>query len=143
MTNTPLLIDAEDVIGDYLRNHPDVSALTEQVMGIPPGDSQTPWVVVTQLDVADLGHGLEHLTEHMIQFDCFAGKQATTEYRAQAEANELAYTVRAALKDLQGQTLSGAVVTSVVFTGMIRLPDTTFEPARQCVHLTADITMHR
>lgn len=143
MTNTPLIIDAEDVVGDYLRTHPDVLEITDDVVGQPLGDSQDPWVVVTQLDVVDRGHYLEHLMEYMIQFECFAGARSTKAHSAQAEVNLLGRTVRAALKDMEGQNLDGCTVHRVAFLDDQRFPDTTFEPARQRRILTADITLHR
>jgi hypothetical protein len=98
-------------------------------------------VRVTQLDGADVSN-VEHLIDYLVQFDCYAGKDAMDDHVGQAEASLLARTVRAVLKAAKGQTIGGAVISSVRFQGMPRIPDPDFEPARERYVLTATIHMH-
>lgn len=138
----PTIIDSEKVIGAYLRDHPYLTALDARVAPRTPSSQVKPWVRVTQLDATDVG-GVERLIDYLIQFDCYAGKAAMDEFGGQAEASLLARSVRAALKDARGQILDEeAVVTSVRFEGMPRIPDADFEPARERYVLTAAIHMH-
>ena len=137
-----LLPDAEALLGDLLRNHPDIQALDARVAGRTPNDAALPWVRVTQLDASDVG-GVEHLIDYLVQFDCYAGSEAMKAHVGQSEASDLARTVRAVLKGAQGTVQAGTAVAHVGFTGMARIPDTDFEPARERFVLTASIHAHR
>lgn len=136
-----IIPDAEAIIGDYLRGHADLQALDARVAPRTPSSQTLPWVRVTQLDGRDVTD-VEHLIDHLMQFDCYAGKDAMDDHAGQAEASLLARTVRAVLKAAKGQTLDGAVVTSVSFQGMPRIPDPDFEPARERFILIATIHLH-
>jgi hypothetical protein len=133
--------DVEAVIGDYLRGHADIQALDARIAGRTPSSQRLPWVRVTQLDGTDVS-GVEHLIDFLVQFDCYAGKDAMDDHVGQAEASLLARTVRAVLKAAKGHTLGGAVITNVRFQGMPRIPDPDFEPARERFVLTAEIHLH-
>lgn len=133
-----MIPDAEMVLGDYLRTHPDVEALEARVAGKTPTTFTLPWVRVTQLDAIDKT-GNEHLIDFLVQFDCYAG---SVEDGAQGEASLLRRTVRAALKAAQGQTLDGVVISDVTVTGDVHLPDTTLEPARERYVLSVTVHAH-
>lgn len=134
---------ADALLATYLDEHADITALDARVAGATPLTLTRPWVRVTQLDASDdRVSGIEHLIDYLVQFDCYAGQEATTNHVAQSEASNLARTVRVLLKRLQGTTLSGAVISSVRFTGHLRAPDTTLEEARERYILTASIHMH-
>jgi hypothetical protein len=133
-----LIPDCEKLTSDYLRTHAEVSTLTSRIVGKTPSDTSDPWVRVTQLDASNQTLSRpEHLIEYLIQFDCYAGVDG-----GQPEAKTLASTVREALADMPGATYDGAVCTNARFTGMARIPDTDFEPARERVILDATIWMH-
>jgi hypothetical protein len=137
-----MIPDAERILGAYLDGHTDLIALGARVAGSTPPSHVDPWVRVVQLDALDRT-GVEHLIDYLMQFDCFAGDDATRAHAAQREASDLARTVRAALKAAQGQTLESVVICDVRFTGMLRNPDTAAaEPARERWVLTASISMH-
>lgn len=135
MTLTP---DAELVIGAYLRSHPDIQALGARVVATTPDDTSEPWVKVMQLNAPAVGDSrTDHLIAWMGQFDCYAGKTG-----GQAEASELTRIVRAALAAMPESSVDGAVVTGVRFVSCPRLPDESFEPARERYPLTATIYLH-
>lgn len=113
-----------------------------KVFGRPPGSSRVPWVRLTQIDVQDVGHQLEHLTDHLLQLDCYAGDDATVQEAGQATATDLARACRQALHDLQGTTYSSLHVSSVAFVGMGRVADTDMEPAQERVILRTEIRVH-
>lgn len=141
MTELQVIPDAEAILGDYLRDHADIQALDARVAGRTPSSQTLPWVRVTQLDATDVTD-VEHLLDHLLQFECYAGKDAMDNFVGQAEASLLGRTVRAVLRSAKGQTLGDAVVTHVSFQGMPRIPDPDFEPARERFILTATIHMH-
>lgn len=130
---------AEKIVSDFLRDHEAVVALGARVVSKPPPSRATPWVRVTKLDALnDRRSTPEHLIDFLLQFDCYASDD-----NGVPEASLLGRTVRAALHDdLPGTTLADAVVTSVRITGDTRLPDPSFEPARERVVLTAAIHIH-
>ncbi len=143
MTALPTIPLAEALVGDWLREHPDVVALDANVASKTPRSTVKPWVRVTQLDAADSPRGQhEHLIEYLLQLDCYAGKQATDDHIGPMQAASLAGAVRAVLKAQQGQQRDGVVVTSVRFVGHARLPDEAMEPARERVVLTVAVMMH-
>lgn len=135
--------DLEAIVGAHLRAHPDIVALNTRVAGRTPGSMTNSWVRVTQLDAADSRVSqVEHLIDFPLQLDCYAGSAAMDAHSGQTQASLLARTVRAVLKSMEGQSVGGVVVTRVRFNGMPRLPDTTFEPARERFVLTAEIMVH-
>jgi hypothetical protein len=132
--------DGEALVIGWLDGHDDVQALDAQIVSQTPDedDRAQPWVRVTQLDATPEANSRpEHLIEFMLQFDCYTG--ATN---LQEDASTLNRTVRAALKDLEGRTVDGAVVTCVRVTSNFRLPDTDLEAARERYVLTADVYAH-
>jgi hypothetical protein len=137
-----LLPNVEALIGDALREHPDITALGARVAGQTPSTITLPWIRITQLDMPDVGHNLEHLIAPMLQVECYAGKAATDAHAGQMEAWRLKATTRAILKALQATETDGVYVSKVVLLGDARLPDTTMEPARERYILTVEVTAH-
>lgn len=131
MTQIP---DCESIVSAYLQEQTG-----KRIVGTTPSDHALPWVRVTLLGAPNEANSpVEHLIAFMLQLDCYAGSEPA---EAQAEANDLARSVRAALADMKGSH-GGAVVSGVRFSGMIRLPDTAMEPARERYILTAHVWMH-
>lgn len=123
----------------YLNARDDVEA---EVVTDTPDDTGPSWVRVSQIDPKILTPNAdEHFGNYMIQFDCYAGKDAGKN-EGQEVADLLTRTVRAALKDMRNHTHTGAVVTDVDFTSCPRLPDGDFEPAMERYALTAEIFAH-
>lgn len=140
---SPAIPDAEALVAGWLRDDVSIEAMDARVASETPKTMQRPWIRVTQLDATDDARSsIEHLLTFMVQLDCYAGEIATTAHAAPAEASLLARRARAVLKDTCGQVLDGVVVSQVRFTGHLRLPDTTMEPARQRVIVTAEVTLH-
>lgn len=138
-----LIPDAEALVGGWLREHPDIASMGARVAGRTPSSMTGPWIRVTMLDATDRGSsGTEHLIEYPLQLDCFAGNTAMQAFNGQAEASLLARRARAILHGLQGTQDDGVVVTSVTFGGHFRSPDTTYEPARERVIVTAYVWLH-
>lgn len=142
MSSLPVILDAEQLVGDWLREHADIIALDARVAGNTPDTLTRPWIRVTQLDAPDEGAGLEHVIDYIVQCDCYAGSDAMRAFDGQATAKLLAATARAVLKATQGTTSDGAVISRVRFSSHLRAPDTTMEPAMQRVILTAELLMH-
>ena len=133
-----MLLDAESVVGAYLRDHADVAALRARVVPGTPPNTDAPWVRVTLIDPRNVTGSTEHeyLVDYQLQFDCYSGRSGD-----QALASRLVRTVRAALVAMRGGH-GDVVVSAVAFAGMHRLPDRDFEPEMQRYILTADIRMH-
>jgi hypothetical protein len=140
-TSSPPILDMERITGDYLRSDADVSALGARVSGQLPKTFTNPWIRVTQLDAANATANLrvEHLVSYLMQFDVYAGEEATN---AQAQASQLARTMRAALIDMQDTTIEGAVISGVEVRNDARLPDLDFSPPRERRVLTVEIWAH-
>jgi hypothetical protein len=135
-----LIPDGEKLVSGYLRTHDAIEALGARVAGTTPSSLSNPWLKVTQLDAVDAPNTpFEYLTDHLFQIDCYA---SNVKDGGQAEANLLARTTRAALKDLEAEMVDDIQVTQVRFVGMARIPDTDFEPARERVILSAEVRMH-
>jgi len=134
--------DMEKIVGDYLRADDDVTALGAKVTGRRLGTSTVPWVLVTQLDVRDVGHGLEHFTDHLLQLDCYAGKTATQNEDGAAVATDLGRTCRAVLHAMTRAADLDVTVAAVTFVGMARIPDTDLEPAMERVILSVELRVH-
>jgi hypothetical protein len=138
-----LLPDAEQVVGTYLREHPDLVALGANVAGRTPSSMARPWVRLTQLDAPKtVGSRPEHLIHFLLQLDAYAGDVAMRDHSGQAEASLLARTVRAALVAMPDETFDTVVVTDATVVSMPRIPDTTSEPARERYVITAIVRMH-
>ena len=138
---TPQILDLEMITGDCLRANADVTALDARVAGQLPKTFTKPWVRVTQIDAANATDNLrvEHLVSYLLQYDCYAGAETDN---AQAQASALGRTVRAALIDLQDQTLDGAVITGAAVRNDARLDDLDFDPPRSRRVLTVEIWAH-
>lgn len=134
-----MIPDGEAVIRAYLAAHVDVAALVgEEIVPETPEDTSTPWVRFQQLDALKVSASSEeHLTEFLIQFDCYASAA-----NDQAQASLIARTVRDALQQMRGGVHSGVHVTDVKTVSMPRLPDVALEPARERYVYTATILMH-
>lgn len=141
MSPLPVILDAEQLVGGWLREHDDITALDARVGGRTPDTLTHPWVRVTQLAAPDEGHGLERLIDYIVQCDCYAGSRAMSDFQGQATASALAKAARAVLKALEGTTTDGAVVTRVRFSTHLRAPDAAMEPAMERVILTAELKM--
>lgn len=122
-----MIPDAEGFVGTYLREHPDIVALDARVSTELPRSFTKPWVKVTQLDDnAVNGSRTDWLIEYLLQFDCYAASEGGS-----VGASIVSRTVRAALRDMPLTTLDDAVVTGVEFISAPRVPDDSFEPARE------------
>lgn len=133
------LVNAEAVVGAYLRTHPAVVALEARVLGETPDSTDKPWVQVTLINPSNetRNRQVEWLVGYYLQLDCYAGKDG-----GQSEAYSLASAVRSALVAITTVELDDAVATDVEFLTMPRIPDTEFEPARQRYVLDAIVYMH-
>jgi len=126
-------LDAERIVSDHLR-----AEVGARVVGKPPADTATAWVRVVQLDALDeVSSRAEWLLNYLLQFDCYAGRDG-----GQREAKELGRRVRSSLVGMPGIENGEAIVTAVRIAGSARVPDTTLEPARERVVLTAVVHMH-
>jgi hypothetical protein len=134
-----LLPNMEALVGAWLREHPDIQALDARVAGATPSSTTRPWIRVIQLAAPARR---EHLATFVLQLDCYAGSQATTDHVGQTEARTVKATARAILHSIEGSSLDGVVVSKVRFTGDTRAPDTELEPARERYILTVEITAH-
>lgn len=128
-----MIPDSERLVGQYLRQHPDMVALSARVVGRTPSDTRGAWLRVTQLDARDVSSGIDHLISFLLQIDAYAG--------GQGEVWTLARTAREALRGMPG-VRDGGTVTAVTFAGMARIPDTDFDPARERVSMTIDVHVH-
>ena len=138
----PVILDAEALVGGWLREHPDVMALDARVAGRTPDAMTAPWVRVTQLDARPVERsGLEHWIDYTVQLDCYAGTDAMRTFDGQATASLLARTARSVLKATEGTTIDDTVTARVAFSSHLRAPDTTTEPAMERVILVADLLM--
>lgn len=129
-----MILDAEKIVGDYLRTAPEVDA---QVVGRTPEDTDGAWVRLTQLDARDSGHGLDWTVAYLLQLDIYAGAR-----NRQGDASALARAARERLRGMPQATIAGAVVARVRFVSMPRIPDRDFRPARERFVLTALVSMH-
>jgi len=130
MTEIP---DLEKVASAWVRDR-----LGVRVVGKPPADTAAPWVQVVQLDAGqEPGSRVDHLVSFLVQFDCYAGADG-----GQPEANGLGRLVRATLQELGG-VRDDTVISAVRVVGDARIPDETFEPARERRVLTMAIWAHR
>jgi hypothetical protein len=133
------LLNAEAIVGSYLREHADLKALKARVLGQTPSTTDKPWVRITQQDLRNVTgtRKAEHLVAYWLQLDCYAGAKG-----GQPEAQALNAAVRAALVAITDASLAGAVATDVEFLSNPRIADDDFEPARERFVLDAEIYMH-
>jgi hypothetical protein len=130
-----MIPDAAAIVMPYLA---DTTA--SRVVSRTPDSLQLPWVRVTEIDaVGDPKSRADHLIDFIMQFECYAGKEAGTD--AQGVASDLVRSVRQALSEFEG-VYEGVTVNGVRFAGMPRIPDTSIEPAMERFILTAHIYMH-
>lgn len=134
------MLDSEGIVGNYLRNHPDVEV---QVLGQFPDTTTKPWVQITLLDASNAtgNSKVEHLVCYYLQFDCYAGG---SDLNRSQDAFNLAKAIRVALLEAINQSIGGeeeAVVTDVRMTSMPRIPDSKLEPARQRYILEVEVFM--
>ncbi len=128
-----MIPDGEALVTAYLD-----AQTGERIVSRTPSDTSTSWVRLTQLDAANEANSTpEHLIEYFFQLDCYAGKSG-----GHAEASTLVRTIRAALVAMPENGVDGATVSKVRFSGMPRIPDTAFEPARERFVLDAHVWMH-
>lgn len=132
-----MIVDCEALITAALNDAPELQALGAHVVGATPDSTEAPWVKLTQVTARDSSKRLDWLITFTLQFDCYAGADG-----GKPEANDLARTVRALLRELPATGAPGGVVTEVEFISMPHLPDDDFSPARERYALTADITVH-
>lgn len=133
--------DTTKATASFLREHAAVQDIVgRRVVVKTPSSVDDPWVHYTLLDQPKAGNSrTEHLTTALIQFDCYAGAHG-----GQPEAAALALLIRQLLAlVLPATTLpDGTTVTHVDIVGHMRMPDTDFEPERERVILTAQVTAH-
>lgn len=135
-----MIPDAEKLVGNHLRAHTAITALSARVVGKTPEDKTAPWIRLTMLEAQnDAEVTPDYLITYLLQCDCYAGKDG-----GQPGAQSLGRAARAALDQMKGTTLAGtAVVSQVRFSNMARIPDSDgFEPARERIILDAQVTMH-
>lgn len=142
MSPVDTLPDVEALVGGWLAGHSDVAAMDARVASSTPASMSRPWIRVTLLAPEDVAHGLEHLVVFTLQLDCYAGAVAQAAFAGRQEAWTLSARARAVLHAVKGSVGGGVVVTNVGFPGHVRVPDTTFEPARERYVLTVDVTLH-
>lgn len=137
-----LIPDIEQIVADYLRGHPDVASLVEEVVTRTPDSVDTPWVRVA-LIASPAADDADHLISALMQFDCYAGVSNGRE-----EASRLARTIRAVLVGLVGihgnEHNGPAVITGVPprLVSASRIPDDMLDPARERVVVTATVYAH-
>lgn len=130
--------DVEALVGAFLRANSQIQVLVgSRVVGRTPTTTTDPWIRITQID--DTTRSPVHLVTVFLQLDCYGGDDPDS---AQREASVLARTVRQVLEALPGPVDDGAVVAAVTFSGLRRVPDTEFKPARERYILDADVTVH-
>ncbi len=132
-----MIVDGEKLVGAHLRGHASITALSARVVGKTPSSTETPWIRLTQLDARNERSEHEHFLAYYLQLDIYAGETG-----GQPEAITLARTAREVLHGMQYATHTGAVVSAVSFTGMARIPDTDFEPARERIVLDTTVRIH-
>ena len=132
--------DAEQIVIQHLREHPDVVATNARVSSKTPTTFKSPWVRVTQLDAANVTNSpVEHLVNYFLQFDCYAGEGTQN---PQLEASQISRIVRSVLHAMPQAEIAGVVVTQVIFTSHARIPDEVMEPRRERYVLYCEARMH-
>ena len=133
--------DIEQLVGDWLRTDPTITALVAgRVVGRTPDDTTDAWARVTLIDDRQVaGSSVLHLVDALIQIDCYAGD--LDRGHAKEEARDLAAAVRARLHDMPG-VHGAAVVTDVSNLALRPSPDPDLTPARERYIVTANLFAH-
>jgi hypothetical protein len=124
------MVDGEKLVSKYLR-----TATNARVVGKPPRETDTAWVMVTQLDAASDLHP-QRLVSFYFQIDVYAGEAG-----GQPEVSTLAGSIRDALADIPGSYADG-VVTGATINGDARNWDADFKPPRDRRQLTVTVWAH-
>jgi len=132
-----MIADAELVVSRHLRATPGVTALVTRIGTRTPATTETPWLRITQIADQPRSRPL-YFVATVLQVDCYGGGDRAV---GQAEASLIARAVRDALDAMPAATHIAAVVTSARST-MRRLPDDTFEPARERFVVEATVCLH-
>lgn len=133
-----MIADAKQLVGDYLRTHPDIVGLDARVSVKMPSNPDQAWVKLSELASNDHSADTDHLVSHLLQMDCYAAKGDGA-----IEANLLGRTVRAALRDLEPADVPGWTPSVVMVNGPRDLGVATeFEPAKDRTMVEAEILFH-
>lgn len=128
------IVDIEALTATYLREN-DFRA-----RNTPPDETHRAesWVEIHLINApSDDVIPVDYLVGFLVDFNCYAGQNG-----GQPEAKALVSSVRSALSLMRTTSFDDAVVTSVKFVSMPRVPDTEMEPARERYILTARIVAH-
>jgi len=131
------LLDAEKIVGDYLKDQPAVEALKARVVSKTPSTLDLPWVRITLLTPTNVTGTtrVEWLMAYYLQFDCYAGRDG-----GRPEAFALAAAVRSALVEMPTVELPDAVATDAAFPSMPKEPDPDIERERYVID--GELWMH-
>lgn len=137
-----MILNAEALIGKYLRELPALKALKVRVLGETPpeADQEKPWIRLTLIDPQNATgiNRVERLVSYYLQLDCYAGATG-----GQSEAFAVATAARSALVGLpDADPFAEAVVTDADPLSMPRIPDTDFAATRQRYVLDIEVWMH-
>lgn len=132
------IVNAEAILGTYLRNQPAIKGLQASVLGKTPDSTSKPWIRVTLIDVDNYSstRRVEYLMGYYLQLDCYAGATG-----GQAEAWALATAARSALVAAPAADIAGALVTDVEPRTMPRSPDPEVQPTRDRYIIDVMVTM--
>jgi Protein of unknown function (DUF3168) len=135
---TDSILNAEKIVGAYLRQQPAIEELKASVLGATPDSTANPWIRVTLIDVDNYSgtRRVEYLMGYYLQLDCYAGATG-----GQAEAWALATAARSALVAAPNADIVGALVTDVEFRTMPRSPDPELQPTRDRYIIDLMVTM--
>ncbi|MDP2710790.1 MAG: hypothetical protein Q8O56_06190 [Solirubrobacteraceae bacterium] len=133
------MTDIEAVIGDYLRSHPDITAIVGSRVGArTPHDLSEPWIRFALLTESTSSRPL-HRTTATLQLDCYAGSDETI---ARGQAARLARATRTALEELATAAVASAVISAVSHLALRPLPDDDLKPPRERFILTEEVILH-
>lgn len=134
-----MIVDAPAIVRSHLVAESAVTDIVgSRVVDQTPASVTDAWVCITLIAAPDDPMvPFDYLVPFTFQIDCYAADGQT-----QVEANLLARTVRASLKEMPFATHSGAVVSNVRTVGMAYIPDTDLEPARDRYALTTVVVAH-
>lgn len=110
------ILDMVAIVRSYLLEQPAVTDIVgEQISHKTPELLHDPWIRITLIDPRnETGtNEVEWMVSYYMQIDCYAG-----ESNRATEAFDLCKEVRAALVDIAGADLEGAVATDVGFLSM-------------------------
>ncbi len=124
------MIDGEKLLRNYLKN-----ATGGRVVTKPPTETDTSWVMVTQLNAGSDLHP-QRLIAFYFQIDCYAGKDGGV-----PEVNTLANSVRDALEAIPGSYAEG-VVSGATINGDARNWDADLKPPRDRRQITVSVWAH-